>query len=117
AGYVSCDTHIHTLTHSGHGDCTEAERLVTLAGEGIELPVSTEHNIAIRYPAKVEPGDARAWFTPVVGDEVTTSVGHFNAFPLDPSRLVPGYQSTDWKTLLDCIRGAGGVRFLILNHP
>ena len=37
-GYVSCDTHIHTLTYSGHGDATLDERVVTIAGEGIELP-------------------------------------------------------------------------------
>ncbi len=43
-GYVSCDTHVHTLTYSGHGDASADERVVTLAGEGIELPIITEHN-------------------------------------------------------------------------
>src|SRR5262249_1386525 len=41
-GLVACDTHVHTLTHSGHGDATIDERVVTLAGEGIELPVATD---------------------------------------------------------------------------
>jgi hypothetical protein len=116
AGFVSCDTHIHTLTHSGHGDATEAERLVTLAGEGVELPITTEHNLAIRYPTKREATDPQAWFTPVVGDEVTTSNGHFNVFPLDPSRSVPDYRSTDWKAVLSGIRAAN-ARVVILNHP
>ena len=43
-GLVACDTHVHTLTNSGHGDATIAERVVTLAGEGIELPIATDHN-------------------------------------------------------------------------
>ena len=43
-GYVACDTHVHTLTHSGHGDATIEERMLTLAGEGIELPIATDHN-------------------------------------------------------------------------
>ena len=25
-GFVACDTHVHTLTHSGHGDSTDVER-------------------------------------------------------------------------------------------
>src|SRR5205807_7625349 len=43
-GYVSCDTHIHTLTYSGHGDAVVEEQVVTIAGEGIELPIATDHN-------------------------------------------------------------------------
>ena len=42
--YVSCDTHIHTLTYSGHGDSTLRERMATIAGEGIEVAVATDHN-------------------------------------------------------------------------
>lgn len=33
-GFVSCDTHVHTLTHSGHGDAAIEGRMITLAGEG-----------------------------------------------------------------------------------
>ena len=40
-GYVACDTHVHTLTDSGHGDCMLNERMITIAGEGIEL---ADHN-------------------------------------------------------------------------
>ena len=50
-GYVACDPHVHTVTHSGHGDCTIEERMVTLAGEGIELPIATDHNKHIDYRA------------------------------------------------------------------
>ncbi|MEO1979478.1 MAG: hypothetical protein ABGZ24_03075, partial [Fuerstiella sp.] len=32
-GFAACDTHVHTLTHSGHGDSTVRERMLTLAGE------------------------------------------------------------------------------------
>ena len=50
-GLVACDTHVHTLTHSGHGDATIDERMMTLAGEGIELPIATDHNVQIDYEA------------------------------------------------------------------
>ena len=48
-GYVACDTHVHTLTHSGHGDSTVLERMITIAGEGIELPIATDHNVQINH--------------------------------------------------------------------
>jgi hypothetical protein len=40
-GLVACDTHIHTLALSGHGDATVEERVLTLAGEGWPSPRST----------------------------------------------------------------------------
>ena len=48
-GYIAVDTHIHTLTYSGHGDATIEERMATIAGEGIELAVATDHNHHIDY--------------------------------------------------------------------
>ncbi len=47
--YVACDTHVHTLTHSGHGDASVQERMITLAAEGIELPIATDHNVHIDH--------------------------------------------------------------------
>ena len=81
-GWVSSDTHVHTLTHSGHGDATDLERVITLAGEGIELPIITDHNKQIDLHAVALKAAVRKYFTPVVGNEVTTDFGHFNVFPL-----------------------------------
>src|SRR5207245_3174575 len=83
-GWASCDTHVHTLTYSGHGDCTAEERVITLAGEGIELPVITDHNQQINLRGVAARLGVRDHFTPVVGNEVTTDVGHFNIFPVRP---------------------------------
>src|SRR6185436_11047873 len=82
-GYVSCDTHVHTFTYSRHGDATIEERMLTLAGEGIELPIATDHNLQIDYEAVAEAQGVRKFFTPVIGNEVTTAkLGHFNVFPV-----------------------------------
>ncbi len=116
SGWIAADTHVHTFTHSGHGDATVDERLVTLAGEGVELAVATDHNHQTDY----RPGQARlqlsGWYTPVTGNEVTTDNGHFNAFPLDPAGPVPDHRLTDWVALVDGMRAAG-ARVVILNHP
>lgn len=116
-GYASCDTHVHTLTHSGHGDATLDERVVTLAGEGIELPVVTEHNRQVDYEAAVVKQGVRRYFTPLVGNEVTTAVGHFNIFPVAPGGPVPDFNLKDWKSLAASIERTTGAKVVVLNHP
>ena len=137
-GFVACDTHVHTLTHSGHGDATIDERMITLAGEGIELPIATDHNQHIDYEAVAAKLDVRRYFTPVMGNEVTTARGHFNIFPIATGSRVVDHKQTDWKLLFDdietlsplapALRGEGpgvrgplsndkpGVKVAILNH-
>ncbi|HXJ59629.1 MAG TPA: CehA/McbA family metallohydrolase [Verrucomicrobiae bacterium] len=116
-GLVSCDTHVHTFTHSGHGDATVDERMLTLAGEGIELPIATDHNLQIDYTDAARRMDVAAWFTPVIGNEVTTTTGHFNIFPVDPGVSPPDFRITHWPTLMNALRATPGVRVVILNHP
>ncbi len=117
AGWAGSDTHIHTVTFSGHGDCTLAERMVTLAGEGIELPVATDHNRAVDYEAAARQAGAAKYFTPVTGDEVTTARGHFNVFPLSSGGPLPDARLTNWPALAASIQSVPGVEVVILNHP
>jgi hypothetical protein len=116
AGYIACDTHIHTLTHSGHGDASLAERMITLAGEGVELPIATDHNVHIDYQQEAERLNVRRHFTPVIGNEVTTSVGHFNVFPTTAAARIPDFKKNSWSAIFDEIFGTPGVKVAILNH-
>ena len=117
-GLVACDTHVHTLTHSGHGDATIDERAVTLAGEGIELPIATDHDhLTSDLAAAADRMGVSAYFTPVVGDEVTTKTGHFNAFPFPAGTKPPDPGIAGWPDLLRAIRSAPGERVVVLNHP
>lgn len=117
AGYVACDPHIHTLTFSGHGDSTIEERMVTIAGEGIELAISSEHNHHADYAPYQASTRTNRQFTSVVGNEVTTPAGHFNAFPVDAASPVPEFRSTDWSVILANVRKTPGVKVVMLNHP
>ncbi len=116
SGYVAADTHIHTLTFSGHGDSSMRERMVTLAGEGVELAISTDHNHHTDYRPLQEEMELTPWFTPVVGNEVSTPIGHLNAFPMDPKGAVPESKLHDRIKLVRGIR-AKGAKVVILNHP
>jgi hypothetical protein len=115
--WVACDTHVHTLTHSGHGDSTDIERAITVAGEGIELPVATDHNKQVDYHGAAVKAGVRKYFTPVVGNEVTTNVGHFNVFPLPAGGPVPDFTVKDWRGATAALGKASGPRAVILNHP
>ena len=115
-GYVSCDTHVHTLTHSGHGDSTVQERMLTIAGEGIELPIATDHNKQIDYSIPQRDAGVSQYFTSVVGNEVTTRIGHFNVFPLDPESVPPDHSLKSWDEVFASIDKHPGADIRILNH-
>ena len=118
-GLVSCDTHIHTVTHSGHGDCNMPERMITIAGEGIELPIATDHNKHIDYIPTARKLGLLKYFTPVIGNEVTTRHGHFNIFPVAAGAKPPDHTPEDWKSIFKNISGSAGGKpqVVILNHP
>ena len=115
SGWVSSDTHIHTLTHSGHGDASDRERAVTIAGEGIELPIITEHNLVPDFGSVAKAMKLDSFFTSVHGDEVTTAVGHFNTFPLMSGGTIPNSKVTDWKMLSENLSQKENT-IVILNH-
>ena len=115
-GYVACDTHVHTLTHSGHGDATVRERMITLACEGIELPIATDHNVQIDHRPFAKETQVEKYFTPVIGNEVTTNVGHFNIWPIESGSQIPNHRSEHWNSIFNEIYGTPGARIAILNH-
>ncbi len=115
-GWVSCDTHVHSLTYSGHGDASIMERIVTLAGEGIELPVITEHNRRVDIDSLSRNLNLRQYLTPIAGDEFTTSFGHFNIFPLSADAPVPDPKVNDWSEVTDHLKVVSGEPIIILNH-
>ena len=114
-GWVSSDTHIHTLTNSGHGDATDSERALTIAGEGIELPVITEHNMIADFSIAAKKARVDTFFTIVTGDELTTPVGHFNIFPLFLKGTAPDHRVKNWNELSQNLP-ANDKTVVILNH-
>ena len=114
---VSCDTHVHTFTHAKHGDATINERMLTIAGEALELPISTEHNFLAPFNEPAKQARVNQHFTPVLGCEVTTRRGHFNVFPIVPESRVPDFRIEHWPALMENVRATPGVQVVVLNHP
>lgn len=116
-GYLAGDTHIHTLTYSKHGDASVAERVVTIAGEGVEVAIATDHNHHTDYSSWTAKAGSAGHYQSVVGNEFTTSMGHFNAFPADKNAKPANHKHKDWDKLLKAVRATPGVRVVICNHP
>jgi hypothetical protein len=117
AGWVASDTHIHTLSLSKHGDCLLHERMITLAAEGIDLPVTTEHNLHGDYAPAARALGLDKYFTVVPGNEVTTKKGHFNVFPVSLSDAPANHNLESWPELIEGIRQGDSTKVVILNHP
>lgn len=116
-GYISCDTHVHTLELSGHGDASVDERLLTAAGEGLNVIISTEHNKIEDYTPAVWRRNLNQWITAIPGSEVTTAVGHFNIFPARFGSVPPNPREQNWTILMDSIWKTDGVQVVVQNHP
>jgi len=114
--WLAVDTHMHTLTFSGHGDASVEERQRTLAGEGLDVAIATDHNHQTDYRLWQEQEGFQDDFRSIIGNEVTTDIGHFNAFPFAPGAAIPDASLTDWQALIDEIH-AKGAQTIILNHP
>lgn len=115
---AACDTHIHTFTYSKHGDASTEDRVLTLAGEGIELAIASDHNVYADYSDVARRLKVAEHFTLVLGDEVTTSTGHFIAFPIASAQApLPDAKLTDWPALMESVRSVPGVQVVVLNHP
>jgi len=117
-GYISCDTHIHTFTYSRHGDATLEERMLTLAGENIELAIATDHNLQIDYAETAKKLGVDKYFTSIIGNEVTTAAqGHFNVFPIPANSKLLNFRAANWDVLATSISEIASPNpVIILNH-
>ena len=116
-GWAAMDTHVHTGTFARHGDAAIGERMLTIAGEGLELPVSAEHNMFVDFDAPAREAGVREHFTPVMGTEVTTpSMGHFNVFPIPADGRPIDQRAPDWSRLRQAIGSAVTEPTIVLNH-
>lgn len=115
-GYAGGDTHVHTLEVSRHGDASIDERVLTIAGEGLDWAVTTEHNMNLDYIAAVRKRGLDRWYVSIPGNEVTTAIGHFNIFPVQAGTTAPDFREGNWDKLMRAVKPAG-TRVVIQNHP
>ncbi len=125
AGWVSLDMHLHSAPSFDSGMAVP-RRVTTVVAEGVEVGVSTDHDVATDYEPVIRQLGLEAQLRSFVSAEVTTlEYGHFIGFPLDYDNLdVPRHGSPDWSCLsggeiMKAIRAAGdGLDpFTVVAHP
>lgn len=125
-GWMSVDLHLHSAPSFDSGMAV-SRRVTTVVAEGLDVGVSTDHEVATDYEPYVRELGLEHELKSFVSAEVTTlEYGHFIGFPLDYDHLdVPRHGSPDWSCLsggeiLDAIRKQGEpdlTPFTIVAHP
>mgnify|MGYP005725232043 CR=1 FL=1 len=116
-GYISGDLHLHTLTFSGHGDASVQERLISCIGEGLEWAVATDHNHVTDYDTVRRELDLTDLMAASIGNEISTPIGHFNAFPLPRGSEPTKSSVTDGRELFKNIKNEAPASIIQVNHP
>ncbi len=121
-GWTSADFHLHQVP-SVDADISLPARVVSIAAEGVELAVASDHYVVTDLEptrrALIRDGVLATDFQSVVGCEVSTlgnRFGHFNVFPLALDRNVT-YQDTTPRGLFTSARKASPHGILQVNHP
>jgi hypothetical protein len=81
-GWLSGDFHVHAAP-SPDSSTPMAHRIIEFVSEGVEMIVSTDHNVLSDYQPAIEALGAGRLIASSIGDEMTIAGwGHFGAFPL-----------------------------------
>lgn len=124
-GWVAIDTHLHSAGSVDSGLPLD-KRVISIAGEGIEFAVSTDHNFVTDYRPEIARQGLEQWLQSSVGLELTTfEMGHFNAYPLRHDASVTRGGKFEWvglapQQLFDQMRALGEdpeQTLVQVNHP
>lgn len=122
AGWLSADFHVHSAA-SYDSRVPMEHRVYEFASDGVEMLVSTDHNVLSDYAPIIETLGAKQIITSATGEEVTTrDWGHFGSFPLTRRLGEAGNGAIpvgDRKPehLFRALRGMTPVPLVEVNHP
>jgi hypothetical protein len=121
-GVLSADFHIHSYYSLDSADPVVYKVRGALA-EGLELPVSSEHDYVVDFDPIVAQLGATAWARGMSSDELSTSTfGHFGVVPLTPRPDEPNRGAVRWQgmkppAIFAAVRKLPESPALIVNHP
>jgi hypothetical protein len=94
------------------------DRVLTLAAEGIELAVPTDHNHVTDYGEAIAYQRLDGKLASMTGVEITTlNWGHFNAYPYAKTLEVPPTHETSPAEIFAIVRARAPQAVLQVNHP
>lgn len=124
-GWISGDFHMHAAGSIDSG-LDNNIRVRTVAAEGLDSVVSTDHNYITDYEPYILRNDLQDWMSSIIGLELTTfEGGHFNSFPVEyvPESMNRGsipWQDIPPDQIFRELRGMapeGQENIIQVNHP
>ena len=89
--WISGDFHVHAAS-SPDSRVPMRDRVYEFIGDGVDLIVSTDHNVVADYAPVIAEMHAQKLLASATGDEITTADwGHFGAFPLPVTTAAAGH--------------------------
>ncbi|HEV8320818.1 MAG TPA: CehA/McbA family metallohydrolase [Myxococcota bacterium] len=122
AGWLSADFHVHASA-SFDSLVPMADRIHEFVADGVDLIVSTDHNVVTDYAPLIAELGVRDVIAAASGDEITTKKwGHFGAFPLPLDTDMPGNGAVAVKgrtaaAILGEVRSAAPAALIDVHHP
>ena len=121
SGWIAVDSHLHSEM-SNDSSIPLADRLRAIAGEGIEMAISTDHDFLTDYAPLLAALGLDGWVASRIGCETTSITwGHVNSWPLVPDYDKAGGGSIAWYgkspgQVFDRMRD-NGAAVVQVNHP
>ncbi|HEX9622653.1 MAG TPA: CehA/McbA family metallohydrolase [Polyangiaceae bacterium] len=116
-GWLGCDLHVHAEP-SFDSTVTLADRVLSLAAEGVEFAAATDHNHVSDYGPVLRRTRLDALLGSATGIEITTSGwGHFIAFPYPRDAPAPPYAGVHPAEIFAAVRTHAPWAVLQVNHP
>ncbi len=122
AGWISMDSHLHSEM-STDSSIPLDQRLLSVAGEGVEVAISTDHDFVADYSPYIARLGLSEFVASQMGAEVSsTVVGHINGWPLDSDNSkaqagAPNWDGSAPNEIANLIRGNVASRVVQINHP
>jgi hypothetical protein len=120
--WVSGDFHVHAAS-SPDSRVPMRDRVYEFVADGVDMIVSTDHNIVANYKPVIEELHAEKLLASATGDEITSgSWGHFGAFPLPASMEAEGngaipVRKKSAEQIFDFVRKEAPEAVIDVHHP
>jgi hypothetical protein len=122
SGFLSMDGHIHS-GFSADNKISVPDRIATVAGEGLEVAVSTDHEFIDNWQWGIDKDGLVEWVATVTGQEVTATLPeHTNMYGVTPDFSIDargGYVKWFGMDIAQVFSAEAtrGAKLRQLNHP